>query len=490
MKAPRHSALVNGLALIVTLGGLLFGYDTAVISGAVNSIDYQFIAPLHLPETARDLLSGLTISSALFGCVIGASIGGWISTAFGRKRGLIVAAVLFLVSALGSAFPEAGLGSVNAMGSRALIPFNLYRVLCGIGVGIASMLSPAYIAEIAPADIRGRLVTYQQMAIVIGIGGVYFVNWAIALQGDHQWLMLWGWRWMLVSEAAPAVLFLVLLLLVPESPRWLCLKNREAEALAVLERLTDRERAERTLDEIRGSLVEHKSRLFAFGWMVVFVGIMLSIFQQFIGINAVYYYAPVMFQNMGASTNSAFLQTVITGAANIVFTYFAMISVDKLGRKPLLFWGGIVMAASMFVLAYLFQVRDLGLPSLIAVVAYVGGFSLSWGPITWVMLAEIFPTSIKGQAMGIAVAAQWLANILVSWSFRVMDGSSYLNAAFHHSFAYWLYGAMSVLASLFVWRFVPETKGHSLEEIQSMWEARSGHSKSKQFSELNPEEEF
>lgn len=469
MESQSHSALVKGLAIIVTLGGLLFGYDTAVISGAVNSIDYQFIAPLHWPETASDILSGLTISSALFGCVIGASIGGWISTVLGRKRGLVLAAILFLVSALGSAFPEFGFGAVNGMGYHALLPFNMYRILCGVGVGIASMLSPAYIAEIAPADIRGRLVTYQQMAIVIGIGGVYFVNWAIALQGDHQWLMLWGWRWMLVSEAVPALVFLVLLLLVPESPRWLCLKNRDAEALNVLERLNPPEKAQHILAEIQGSLVEHRSNLFAFGYLVIFVGIMLSLFQQFIGINAVYYYAPVMFQNMGASTNSALLQTMITGAANIVFTYVAMITVDKIGRKPLLFWGGIVMAVSMLALAHFFQVRHLGLPSLIAVIAYVGGFSFSWGPITWVMLSEIFPTSIKGQAMGIAVAAQWIANILVSWSFRVMDGSSFLNAIFNHSFAYWIYGAMSILSALFVWKFVPETKGHSLEEIQKMW---------------------
>ncbi|MGH8230329.1 MAG: MFS transporter, partial [Steroidobacteraceae bacterium] len=211
-----NSSLVIGLTFVATLGGLLFGYDTAVISGAVSSIDANFIDPQHLSETARSTLSGWTVSSALLGCIIGALVAGWVGNAFGRKGGMLIAGALFLISALGSAYPEFGLGSVGSMGPKALTPFILYRILCGVGIGIASMLSPLYIAEIAPSQIRGRLVSFNQLSIVGGILLVYFVNWAIAAQGDEVWLHSTGWRLMLVSEAIPAVLFLGLLTLVPD----------------------------------------------------------------------------------------------------------------------------------------------------------------------------------------------------------------------------------------------------------------------------------
>jgi SP family xylose:H+ symportor-like MFS transporter len=201
----------------------------------------------------------------------------------------------------------------------------------------------------------------------------------------------------------------------------------------------------------------------------VFVGIMLSVFQQFVGINAVLYYAPLMFKNMGASTDSALLQTIIVGVANIVFTLIALVTVDRWGRKPLLILGAVVMAVSMITLGFLFSSGNMGLAALIAVVAYIAGFALSWGPVVWVLLAEIFPNSIKGKAMALAVAMQWGANLFVSWSFKVLDGNSALNEMFNHGFSYWIYGVMSFLAALFVWRFVPETKGHSLESIQHLW---------------------
>jgi SP family xylose:H+ symportor-like MFS transporter len=209
--------------------------------------------------------------------------------------------------------------------------------------------------------------------------------------------------------------------------------------------------------------------LFAFGALVVVVGIMLSIFQQFVGINAVLYYAPLMFQNMGASTDSALLQTIIVGVANIVFTLIALVTVDRWGRKPLLILGAVVMAVSMLALGFLFSSGNVGTAALVAVVAYIAGFALSWGPVVWVLLAEIFPNPIKGKAMAIAVAMQWIANLFVSWSFKVLDGNSALNAMFNHGFSYWVYGVMSFLAALFVWRYVPETKGQSLEAIQHLW---------------------
>jgi len=469
MSAPEKGSLITGLTLTATLGGLLFGYDTAVISGAIGAIDHNFIDPLNLSETARSSLSGFTIASALFGCILGGAIAGAVADRLGRKRGLILAAALFLVSALGSAWPEFGLGAMGTMGPDALLPFNIYRIIGGVGVGLASMLAPLYIAEIAPKESRGKLVSLNQMAIVGGMVVVYFVNWGIARQGDEAWLMAAGWRWMFASEAIPAGLFLVLLLRVPDTPRWLVMRGRDAEALDLLRRLTGEREARATLLEIEESLVVRRERLFAFGWLVVVVGVMLSVFQQFVGINAVLYYAPLMFQNMGASTDSALLQTVIVGAANTVFTLIAIFTVDTLGRRPLMLIGAGVMAVSMLTLGTLFATNTLGLAALLAMLVYIGGFALSWGPVVWVLLSEIFPNAIKGKAMAVAVTAQWLANLAVSWSFKVLDGNSTLNALFNHGFAYWIYGVMSILAALFVWRFVPETKGRSLEAMQELW---------------------
>ena len=465
-----HAGLVRGLTMIAALGGLLFGYDTAVISGAVGAIDANFIDPRGLSETAAGSLSGWTISCALLGCVIGAALAGPLSAKLGRKGGLLVAAVLFFVSAIGSAFPEFGLGKVGEMGPAALTPFILYRILGGVGVGIASMLSPLYIAEIAPPAQRGRLVTYQQVAIVSGMTLVYFINWFIASQGDDAWVLSTGWRYMLLSGAIPAGLFLVLLLLVPETPRWLVMKGRGDEARQVLRRVSNEADAIRVLAEIQESLNESSGgKLFAFGGLVIFVGIALSLFQQFVGINAVLYYAPLMFKNMGASTDTALLQTITVGVANIVFTLIALVTVDRWGRKPLLVLGALVMAASMIALGFLFSSGNVGIAALVAVVAYIAGFALSWGPVVWVLLSEIFPNAIKSKAMAIAVAVQWIANLFVSWSFKVLDSNSHLNAMFNHGFAYWIYGGMSILAALFVLRFVPETKGRTLEAIQHLW---------------------
>ena len=467
------TSLVTGLTFVATLGGLLFGYDTAVISGAVSSIDANFIDPLHLSETARSSLSGWTVSSALFGCIIGAVVAGWIGNALGRKGGLLVAGALFLISALGSAYPEIGLGPIGTMGPKALTPFILYRILCGVGVGIASMLSPLYIAEIAPSQIRGRLVSFNQLAIVLGMLLVYFVNWAIASQGDDEWIRTTGWRLMLASEAIPALLFLVLLLRVPDTPRWLVMKGRSERALVLLTRLVGFDEARATVAEIEGTLIVRTpaagARLFAFGPLVIVAGIMLSLFQQLVGINAVLYYAPLMFKNMGSATNTALWQTIIVGFANVIFTVVAILTVDRLGRKPLLIGGALVMAGAMIALGFLFQAKAVGTFALIAVVVYIAGFALSWGPVTWVLLSEMFPNAIKNKALAIAVAAQWVANLLVSWSFKIVDGNSTLNASFNHGFAYWIYGGMGLLAAAFVYLYVPETKRRTLEGIQQLW---------------------
>ena len=464
--------LATRLTLVATLGGLLFGYDTAVISGVVGAIDANFVLPLHLPEIERNSLSGWAVSSALPGCVVGAALAGLIGHRLGRSGGMMVAAVLFIVSAIGSAYPELGLGAVGAMGPAALKPFIFYRFLCGAAIGIASMLSPLYIAEIAPSNIRGQLVSYNQMAIVSGIVLVYFVNWAIAQHGSQAWLLSTGWRLMLASEVLPAIVFAGLLFFVPDTPRWFVMKGRADEARAILRRLVSEDEAQVSFRQIEASLSVKEEPLFYFGLGVILVGFMLSAFQQFVGINAVLYYAPLMFRNMGAGTDTALLQTVLVGAVNMVATLLAIRTVDRWGRKPLLILGGIVMAVAMIVLGLLFAAGSTGLVALAAVLAYIAGFALSWGPVVWVLLAEIFPNSIKDRAMAFAVAVQWIANLFVSWSFKVLDGSSILNSLFHHGFAYLLYGTMSIVATLLVWRFVPETKGRRLEEIEGLWRAR------------------
>ncbi len=464
------------LTITATLGGLLFGYDTAVISGAVGSLRSYFIDPLNLGDAnAANSLLGFLVSSALIGCVLGGMIGGVVSTRLGRRGGLILAAVLLLISAIGSAVPEFPFAPVGQGGETWLWAFVFYRILGGVGVGLASMLSPMYIAEIAPAKIRGNLVAWNQLAIIFGMLVIYFVNYGIAKSGDsHAWLDTVGWRYMFGSEAVPCVIFLGLLFLVPETPRYLMLRGREAEARKVLARLLPAGECERELAEIRASLAaRHSGKMLSFGLTVIVIGVLLSVFQQFIGINVVLYYAPEIFKGMGFDTNASLLQTIIVGAVNLVFTVVAIVTVDRFGRKYLQIIGAIAMAISMLALGTNLMLGGAGLLSLFCMLAYIAGFAVSWGPVTWVLLSEIFPNQIRGKAMALAVAAQWIANYLVSWSFPIMNDNPFLVEKFNHGFSYWIYGVMSILAAAFVWKMVPETKGRSLEEMEKLWPSKA-----------------
>ncbi|HZL53188.1 MAG TPA: D-xylose transporter XylE [Terracidiphilus sp.] len=473
----RLNPYVVLLTLIATLGGLLFGYDTAVINGAVGSLKAYFIDPrfadLANPAQANaaNSLLGFVVSSALIGCIIGGISGGWVSTNIGRKRGLVIAAVLFLLSALGAAAPEFPFAPIGHGGPDYMVNFVIYRILGGIGVGLASMLSPMYIAEIAPAKVRGNLVAWNQFAIIFGMLVIYFVNFGISKTGSGDaWLNTIGWRYMFLSGVIPAALFLLLLLFVPETPRFLMLKGNESAARAVLTKLVTPEEREQELSEIRASLSEHHSgKMFSYGALLIFIGITVSIFQQFVGINVVLYYATDIFKGMGMSTNASLMQTIIVGAVNLIFTVVAVLSVDHFGRKPLQIIGALVMAVSMISLGVDFWLGGQGMVALVCMLVYTAGFAVSWGPVTWVLLSEIFPNQIRGKAMAVAVAAQWIANYLVSWSFPILDDNPYLVAHFKHGFAYWIYGVMSVLAALFMWRFVPETKGRTLEQMEGLW---------------------
>jgi SP family xylose:H+ symportor-like MFS transporter len=474
-----HNSAVNlryvwSLTLVAALGGLLFGYDTAVISGTVNSLKINFIDPRNLSETAANSLLGFIVSSALIGCIIGGVIGGWMALRFGRRNSMICAAILLIVSAIGSAFPEFLLASNGDHVAWFLSPFIIYRVIGGVGVGLASMLSPMYIAEIAPASKRGNLVSWNQFAIIFGMLVVYFVNYSIARMGDEAWLHESGWRWMFFSETIPALLFLVLLFFVPESPRWLVIRKREDAALKILGKINGQANARKMIDEIRETTSDTGNhKLFSYGYLLVGVGVLLSVFQQFVGINVVLYYAPEIFRNMGTSKDISLLQTIIVGLINLIFTVIAIFTVDRFGRKPLQITGALGMAFSMIALGFTFYFQKIGLAALVFMLFYIASFAISWGPVTWVLLSEIFPNRIRGRAMAVAVAAQWFSNYLVSWTFPMMDKSSYLNSLFHHGFAYWIYGLMGILAALFMWKLVPETKGKTLEQMETLFDKKT-----------------
>ena len=468
MERPNSTYLLS-LTLVATLGGLLFGYDTAVISGTVGSLEKFFVEPYGLNEMSANSRLGFVVSSALIGCIIGGISGGWISKTLGRKNGLVLAALLFLISALGSSMPELFVSEIGTADHTFFYHFIVYRIIGGIGVGLASMLSPLYIAEIAPAHIRGKLVSLNQFAIIFGMLIVYFVNYFIADQGDEMWLHTTGWRWMFASETIPAGLFLIMLLFVPDTPRSLVLKNKNQKALEVLTKVNGLEKAKTILLEIENTVIHHSGKLFSYGITVIVIGIMLSVFQQFVGINVVLYYAPEIFKSMGAQTDIALLQTIIVGAVNLLFTVLAIVSVDKLGRKPLMITGALGMGIAMFALGTSFFSESVGIFALICMLVYVASFAMSWGPVTWVLLSEIFPNKIRGRAMAIAVAAQWISNYLVSWTFPMMDKNTDLIEKFNHGFSYWIYGLMSLLAMFLVWKFVPETKGKTLEEMENVW---------------------
>ncbi len=472
MSSITSNSYLLKLTLVATLGGLLFGYDTAVISGTVGALNEFFVKPFELGETAANARLGLVVSSALIGCIIGGITGGLISKKLGRKNGLILAALLFLFSALGSSMPEIFIKPIGEGDHTFLYVFIGYRIIGGIGVGLASMLSPLYIAEIAPAKNRGKLVSMNQFAIILGMLIVYFVNYFIAKQGDDTWLNSIGWRWMFASEVIPAGLFLVMLFFVPDTPRSLVLKGQSKKALDILEKVNGKVEASNILNEIKNTVEHHSGKLFSFGISIIVIGVLLSVFQQFVGINVVLYYAPEIFKSMGSGTGSALLQTIIVGAVNLIFTVLAIQTVDKFGRRPLMMIGALSMALAMFALGTSFFLDKSGMFALICMLVYVAGFAMSWGPVTWVLLSEIFPNKIRGRAMAVAVAAQWIANYMVSWTFPMMDKNSTLIEKFNHGFAYWIYGLMGVLALLFIWKFVPETKGKTLEEMEKLWDKK------------------
>ena len=473
------------IVLVAVMGGLLFGYDTAVISGAEKGLQAFFLNATDFVYT--DVIHGITSSSALLGCIVGSALSGLCAQRLGRKRSLVVAGVFFFVSALGSYYPEFLLFEYGKPSYELMLMFNVYRIIGGIGVGLASAICPMYIAEVAPSEIRGTLVSWNQFAIIFGQLVVYFVNFMIL--GEHtnpiiektaenlyivlphsdQWTIFTGWRYMFGSEGIVAGLFTILVCFVPESPRYLALTGRDEKALAVLSRINGLAKARTILADIKATVQVKSERLFSFGVMVIFVGIMLSVFQQAVGINAVLYYAPRIFDSMGMG--NPMVQTVIMGVVNIAFTLVAVFMVERWGRKPLLISGSLGMALGALGVALSNVIAVPPIVPVVSIMVYSASFMFSWGPICWVLIAEIFPNTIRGAAMAIAVAFQWIFNFIVSSTFVPMY-NMHLGDKFGHMFVYALYGIICVVAAIFVYRLVPETKGKTLEQMSALWRKR------------------
>ena len=474
-----------GIVMVAVLGGLLFGYDTAVISGAEKGLQAFFLGAKDFQYT--DVMHGFTSSSALIGCIIGSALSGLFADKFGRKRSLIFAGICFFISAYGSMDPETfGIMTKGEPTWNLLIVFNCYRVLGGIGVGMASAICPMYIGEIAPSDKRGMLVSFNQFAIIFGQLVVYFVNFIIL--GEHTnpviesigqgfsqvvpnsdpWTIATGWRYMFGSECVPAGLFTLLICFVPETPRYLAKIGQDDKALSVLARINGASKGAQILTDIKNTVTEKTEKLMAYGFMCIFVGIMLSVFQQAVGINAVLYYAPRIFADMGM--DNPMVVTVVMGIVNISFTLVAVFTVEKLGRKPLLISGSLGMALGAFGVAITFGNPALEMVTMLSLMLYAACFMFSWGPICWVYIAELFPNTIRGGATAIAVAFQWIFNFIVSSTFVPMFNIELTKGdGFGHWFTYGLYGLICVIAAAFVWKLVPETKGKTLEDMSKLW---------------------
>jgi len=431
------------ICLVAALGGLLFGFDTAVISGAIEFL----IAPqvFDLDEIEK----GITVGSILIGCMAGSLLAGKPSDIFGRKKVLMFAAFLFIISSLGCAV------------SNNLAIFLSFRITGGVGVGIASMLSPMYIAEVSPPGIRGKLVALNQFTIVLGILLAFFSNYLLRDFGGIN-----NWRWMLGVMLIPASLFFALLFVIPESPRWLIQRNKSEEAFRILSKINSRAEAEKELKKIKESIssvvkVKYKELLSGPMRKLLMIGIFLAVFQQITGINVIIYYAPSIFLSVGLGTGSALLQTVIIGCVNLVFTIVAILFVDKIGRRPLLLTGVLGMAISLFILSSLFFMNYLsGYWTLILILSYCAFFDISLGPVVWVLISEIFPNRLRSMAISISVLFIWTSNFIVSSTFP------YLLKNLNGGFTFLIYAVMCVACFVFIYLNIKETKGKSLEEIE------------------------
>jgi sugar porter (SP) family MFS transporter len=438
---------VIAVTLVAAIGGLIFGFDTAIVAGATRYMKEQF--------SLNALQEGWAVSVVLIGCMFGAGLAGPISDRIGRRRFMLISAVLFLVSAVGCALP------------RTITEFVIFRFVGGLGIGSAAVLSPLYIAEIAPARVRGALVSVNQLAIVTGILLAYFVNWIFASSGPSNW------RWMYAMGALPSVLFFLLLLRVPESPRWLVKKGREDEARSILTRADSAEAAAAGIRDIKDTLALEEGsfrEIFRPAFRrPLLIAVVLAVFQQITGINAILYYAPRIFEGAGFARMSAIGQSAIVGLVNMLFTIVAIVLADKVGRRPLLLVATGGMGVSLLLLGAAFKFPLLPASALLFIILlYIAFFASAMGPLVWVVMAEIFPIKVRGSAMGLATLVLWFADFIVTLTFPIISDK------FHPSTAFWIYAVMCAADLVFMWFYLPETKGKSLEEIERQWLKAAG----------------
>jgi sugar porter (SP) family MFS transporter len=454
------------VALTVALGGFLMGFDASVISGVVGFIGPEF--------ELSNIEVGWAVASLTLTSTLAMMLAGPVSDRLGRRPVLKIAAVLFCVSAIASAIAPDYITLVAA------------RMLGGFGVGAALIIAPMYIAEIAPPDVRGRMVSFNQLNIVIGISAAYFSNYLILSLGhsDLAWVQTlrlgeWNWRWMLGVEALPAIFYFFALLFVPESPRWLVMHKREEDALGIMEQVSGREEAEAELAAVHASVESEAGQqkapireLFQPAMkLVMTIGISVAILQQITGINSVFFYAPMIFEQSGIGTDAAFMQAVLVGLVNLLFTVLAILLIDKLGRRPLMGFGLTVIAACMLLLAYGFGSATYSASGelleinatliLIGILGFVAGFALSLGPVMWVLFSELFPNRIRG----VAISFVGLINSSVSFIVQLVFPWELEN--FGNSVTFLIYGLFAVVGLVIVMKLLPETKGKSLEELEA-----------------------
>ncbi len=465
---PTHKRKILGLSLAAAVGGFLFGFDSSVINGAVDSISHHFVL--------GEATTGFVVAVALLGCAVGAMVAGWLSHRFGRIKVMLLGAILFFVSSVGMAL------------AFNVVDMIIWRAVSGIGIGIASVVAPAYIAEIAPRQVRGSLGSLQQLAITLGIFGA-LVSDALLAHGagsasGQLWFGLEAWRWMFLVGVIPSAVYGFLALRLPESPRYLMVKGRIAEARAVFAQIVPADILEQTMADISEAIAidrknQHASlRGSVLGLKpVVWIGIILSVFQQFVGINVIFYYSTTLWRSVGFDESSALTIGVISSLINVAVTFVAIWLVDKVGRKIILLMGSVIMAVSLGVMALCFGfaqevngVITLPMPfgpiALVAANLFIIGFGASWGPLVWVLLGEIFPGHIRAKALGVAVAAQWLANFAITVSFPAL-------AAWSLAGTYGLYALFAALSFVFVLRKIPETKGVELEKTEDLFKGSS-----------------
>lgn len=456
VASERHDVgYVLRLCAVAALGGILFGYDTSVISGAIGPIRAYF----HLGDAA----TGWAVSSVILGCILGAFCSGWLAQTLGRRLTLFVCAILFSVQSIGAAL------------APDFLQFVVYRILGGLAVGIASAVSPMYMSEVSPKDMRGRALSMEQFAIVLGALIVYIVNYLIAAHSSASWLETTGWRWMLGSEIVSCLIFCTTIFLIPESPRWHMIKGKEDRAFRTLSRISNPTHARSLMEEIRNSLSEHGVKGHGLRTIlhdrrarwIVFIGAMIAGLQQFTGINIVVYYAPMLLSNSSGSLKNALFQTIWIGVANLIGGMIGAWIVDRKGRRPLILWGSLGMTLGLLASSIALYTQDTGLLALFGLLFYMLMFGLSWGPVAWILVSEIFPNHIRSVGMSLAVAANWVMNFVVAQSFPMLAGNRFLNEAFHGAFSMWLFALLCLGSMAFVLRFVPETRGVSLEKIEA-----------------------